>query len=582
MNRTAAYVCPLLIVLAFPPTTAAEPEAVPVVMGVCTAGSYHHMRFAKKPWTFDAFWEAVKELGAEQVNFNSLIPITHLGDRNSQAMREKLAALDAAARKHGMRYTIGLEHPNFVSSAEITPGVNEYAHSDGRHFWLLRREWIDPLLDQPTDREGLQAIVYDEAEHMQLSNNKYANSKADFDQPFFVNTHGMSIETAYERLVEESRRIRVEQYGNRFQLNTEQVWPDLFHIFARAGWTATPKFLKEHFTPVVASVALSAAVQYQDGGSRFWVSPDLWGVLGYPGHSPEALRSALLMGYWLGAECVYVENLDYPGRLKGGAAAEPGPMHPEAEPGGSLLIWEDANTYRLTPYGEVYRWFARDYLPKQSRTVDWRTYRPRVAIIRLPDGGWGQFGDETGSVEAASRNRLLGNREMPLDEPASEWLHVWPILTHGVLRAGAISYNNPFVYPEPMDFFVPIDSVGVFDHLVRGSVLDSVRCFIVCGHALSRETFDDICWRVEKGDAVCIISRRLYEPYANARANSNSDRLAGDWLVVDSFTDPAVGEALQPFLGPSDQARYTFADQIVSFHKSDAPDSITVQVTRLK
>ena len=59
-----------------------------------------------------------------------------------------------------------------------------------------------------------------------------------------------------------------------------------------------------------------------------------------------------------------------------------------------------------------------------------------------------------------------------MDDVSAEWLHVWPILTHGVARAEAISVLNMDLYPEERwDFFVPIDSVAVFDHFVTGPVL---------------------------------------------------------------------------------------------------------------
>ena len=103
--------------------------------------------------------------------------------------------------------TLDLETPNFRQSAEVTPGVNEFQQPGGLHFWQLRMPWLASALADARDGCGLQAIVYDEAEHMQLSNNKYSNyPKSDFDQPFLVNTHGMSLEQAYERSSGGARR----------------------------------------------------------------------------------------------------------------------------------------------------------------------------------------------------------------------------------------------------------------------------------------------------------------------------------------------------------------------------------------
>jgi hypothetical protein len=93
---------------------------------------------------------------------------------------------------------------------------------------------------------------------------------------------------------------------------------------------------------------------------------------------------------------------------------------------------------------------------------------------------------------------------------------------------------------------------------------------VVCGHALSRETFAEIAGRVAKG-AACIISRRLYDRHAGAD-------LAGDWLVVESFEDPRIAARLAPFLGPPDVARFRFRTQMVEFRRGAQPDAVAVTV----
>jgi hypothetical protein len=114
---------------------------------------------------------------------------------------------------------------------------------------------------------------------------------------------------------------------------------------------------------------------------------------------------------------------------------------------------------------------------------------------------------------------------------------------------------------------VPIDSVAVFDHLVTGPVLDSVECFVVCGHALSDRTFNDISARVGHG-ATCIIARRLYDKHAKPSGEgfpNPSPTSKGKWVIVDSFADPAVAAALKPYLGPPDAARFRFKDFTLEF-----------------
>jgi len=80
-------------------------------------------------------------------------------------------------------------------------------------------------------------------------------------------------------------------------------------------------------------------------------------------------------------------------------------------------------------------------------------------------------------------------------------------------------------------------------------------------------------WGQFDAGATCIISRRLYESCTDVPT------LPGDWLVLGDFTDPALSAKLQPFLGPSDVARYRFADQTIEFRPGDTPDSVTVSVS---
>lgn len=541
----------------------AAPVSIPVRLGVDDAGG-HLTTFHKLPTECPAYFRALDDLGARFVSIH-LLPVTNAGVQNPVKTRERIERMDQAMRDHHLDYSLNVELSNFIPRLEITPGINEFERPGGTHRWDLRMDWISAVL--PPARPGqpaLIAVTYDECEHMILSNNKFSNSpKASFDQPFLVNTNGLPLTTAYDRLVAEARRLRTEHYENRIRPQSEQVWPDLFHIFARAGWTITPKLLKENIASVVMSIALGAAIQYQDAGTCLWASPDLWNWDRYPGHSPAALRSALMTAYWLGAETIYVENMDlhkWPKR------------HPQASPEGSLVHWTSEDKYEITPHGRVVSDFYRNYVPNHPRTIDWRNYDPRVAIIRLPDGGWGQFTPRSPAEgEPASRNRLLGNKQMPIDAAAAEWLQVWPILTHGAARPGCISAGNPFVYPKQIEqFFAPIDSVAVFDHNVEAARLANVDCLIVCGHALSAQTFNAIRARVASG-ATCIIARRLYALFA-------STPLPGDWLIVDDFKDTRIAAKLAPFLGPPDVARFRFRHQVVEFRQTGQPDAIDIRV----
>ncbi len=96
---------------------------------------------------------------------------------------------------------------------------------------------------------------------------------------------------------------------------------------------------------------------------------------------------------------------------------------------------------------------------------------------------------------------------------------------------------------------------------------------MVCGHALSPETFAAIRAKADKG-ATVIIARRLYDQHAKKGVKP-----AGNWLVVDDFSAPSVAAKLKPFLGSPDDARYQFAHHVVEFHKTADPDAVDVRVT---
>jgi hypothetical protein len=102
-------------------------------------------------------------------------------------------------------------------------------------------------------------------------------------------------------------------------------------------------------------------------------------------------------------------------------------------------------------------------------------------------------------------------------------------------------------------------------------VLDSVECFVVCGHALSAATFDAVAQKVGEG-ATCIIARRLYDLHSPEKKT-----LPGKWVILDRFDSPELAEALQPFLGPENEARYRFANGTVIFKKGTAPDTVETE-----
>lgn len=207
-----------------------EPPLNVCMIGVDDCASYFTR--SKEPfWEHEAFFQAIRELGATDL-------VTHVLPQqfpDAEALGRMLVEMDTAMRSHGLTYAINNESPNWNESVELTPGRNEYDHPGGIHRWDLRMEWLNPLMPPAQSSPAFRGIVYDECEHMLLSNNKHSNVAKNFDKPFLLDTTDMDLETAFDKLVEAAAAVRTGHYEGRVELYTEQVWPDLYHLFARAG-----------------------------------------------------------------------------------------------------------------------------------------------------------------------------------------------------------------------------------------------------------------------------------------------------------------------------------------------------------
>jgi hypothetical protein len=559
--------------------TAGFAKTYPALLGVNVAGSYH-MVHATSSGTFyegqlfyhqAAWYKATAELGVKFVDINFLMEHNCYSSATDteQTVADRLAYLDAQMRAHGLKYSLSTDLAAWNESLFINPLVDEFYHSDGTHRWDYDMAWLTPLLTgTTTSAQAFLGINYDEGDVNQIlgtENVTTSTGTLTYDKPTFLDVDGLNIEAAWTSLAARMSEIRESHYEGKVPCFVEGAFPDMQHIFARAGWIVCPKLLSQELSSVQMAIALGAALQYAGEGTDLWTCSDMWRMDEYPGWSPSALRSALLMSYWLGASTIYVENFDYADST---LAADPSYL------GGSLVRWTNASNYVVTTHGAVVKDFFKNYVPKHARNFNWSSYRPKVAIIRLPDGDWGQSDNV-----CFTRQRLLGSRTLAPSEASQEWLQVWPILTHGVASSTGITlfdsdYYTNYGWSYDFPFFVPLDSVAVFDHTVTGSALDSVECFVVCGEALSAATFAELKTRVAAG-ATCIIAKRLYKKYA-------SGTLPGDWLVVDGFAShiAAIKMKLEPFLGPDYMARFRFEDYTVSFQPDNGDkDKLVVTVT---
>ncbi len=149
----------------------------------------------------------------------------------------------------------------------------------------------------------------------------------------------MTVQQAWATLANACADLRTGHYQRRGRLFPEQLWTGMSHVWARAGWTLSPKLLKESITASVMADNLGAALQYSDRTSLY-VCCDMHRWYDFRAIRGGA-RSALLTAYWTGADGVYVENTDWMHATS---------RHPDADPG-ALLDWNDPTSYTLTSHG---------------------------------------------------------------------------------------------------------------------------------------------------------------------------------------------------------------------------------------
>ena len=279
-------------------------------IGVDTAGTYltRNKEFGGLGWEFPAFRDALNDLGVDFLNDHYLeIHVDGTHAENYAKTVEDIRGLADYLQRDGKEYFWNLEGANWRESDEYVPGENLYEPEAGLHYVKVPKDLMAQLQAVPE----IKGVCYDEIEHMQLNNNRFIKKGATGDIPAFADTVALNLPEAYALWVEQLQALKAYYDAFGKVSVAENVWPVTQHIFARAGWTVSPKIMKESWTPVPFAMGLGAAVQYEQSGCDFWVNPDFWFCGHYPGHSIEELRSSLLLGHWTGASRIYVENLDY-------------------------------------------------------------------------------------------------------------------------------------------------------------------------------------------------------------------------------------------------------------------------------
>lgn len=462
-----------------------------------------------------------------------------------------LQALDGFAAENGIRWMCNLEHANWTPGHIDDRGRDWYNQPDGRYYFQFPEELLETL----GQCRALQGLMYDEAEHMQ----NCANMIAHVNKPWIYNPAGQKLEQGAEGFEAAVGQVAQLHQRNNIKLYSEHVFPVLFHSFARAGWTAATKILKENWAPAFIACALGAAKQY---GTELWLTPDFWWMMDCPGHTVDQYRSALLLAYHMGADCIYTENLAW--------WAEP--AHPSWGP---TLIEADAKGYRVAPLGEVARWFRQEYVPAHPRDYTFTDIRPRVAIIRQPDGCWGQ-----GS--AWLPDTLFGSPDWHSNSTTEAWLRIWHLLTRGVIPATTLSWNATYGrHDDPFQLFCPVEGVVVYDHRVQEPLLEGVEVFFLTGIGVSSQTQQAVANRVRDG-ATCISLPGLLPERIRTTTGDNGTLKDGSglWVATTDFLAPHVRRNVQSILPAYDTIRYRFGTRQVAFKTIDAdPDRLAVEIS---
>jgi hypothetical protein len=415
---------------------------------------------------------------------------------------------------------------------------------------------------------AFQGIVFDELEHIRLMNPQFSPPSAD---PLLADPASFdNLQSAYDKTLGGYRNLKAhfDSLGVP-RLVATHVWPELLHLAARAGFIPCPKICKEFYSPVSLAVGMGAARQY---GRDLWADCDLWYFQLVPGHTPEELWCNLLLAYWLGTDCVYLEGSGY-NLLPAGKQGTPF----------SLVNQIDAARYQLTPHGEALKRFCREYLPMNPRPWTFRDVKPDIVILRFEDGDYGQasWGD----------NRLYGSANLHSDADTAAWRKLWNMLTFGRTGDDGLAYFKASV-PHPVfeprhhvevtpsyatdpaaagehSFFVPLNGVVVYDHLAGYDLLKDVPLILVTGKQISDETRDAVRKRAQEG-AVCVIWRALAKPFGCLDyAGGTVEQPAGSGRMVftDDFAAPDTVKCCAPFLGSKDEIRYRFGDRRVILHR---------------
>jgi len=499
-----------------------------------------------KPW----FGNMIDEIGFD-------LWVMHLRPQPSiEKNIRHFQRMDERCGKLGIKWVCNHEAANWGKTFVDEKGRDWFNREDGRHFELLPPELLKAL----SQCKHFLGVMYDEPAHMQNARNLIANKGKPW-KPYMYNTDGRRLIDAAEEFTQAVRDIADIYAKYNIPLYTENVFPVLYHGFARGGFTPGTKILKESLSPMFIACTMGAAIQYD---TELWICLDLWGINGYPGHTPEEYRSALLLAYHMGADYMYTENIAFDNKNKG--------------LGSLILITSDG--YKITEHGRITKWFANEYIPKHPRRYTFRQVKPRVAIVRQPDACWGQGR----SGFPILPDQLFGNAKWKSNQNTEAWFKIWHLLTRGAAPKDGFSYWCDCLNKKPYQVFYPLDGVVVFDHHVGYKHLKGVQVIFLTGLGISPQTLKAVEQCVSDG-VTCIALPHLVPKRVAGQTGSNGTLTdgRGRWVVTEDFLADRVREQMQHVIPSEDIIRYRFGQYLVTMKPVGSDmNKITANVERVK
>ena len=418
-----------------------------------------------------------------------------------------------------------------------------------------------------TNAERFEGVLFDELAHIRLMSPEFAPVTEEVmlaDSSQFT-----TLAQAYEATFAGYKKLHDKFiHLGAPRVTATHVFPEYLHLAARAGFTPCPKIQKEFYSSVSLAIGMGAARQYN---RDLWVDVDLWYFYLVPGHPVEEVWSNLQLAYWLGADLVYLEGAGY-NLIPAGRQGTPF----------SLMNQISPERYQLTSHGEMLKRFCREYVPNNPRPWSFRDVKPNIVIIRFEDGDFGQ--------SSWGVNKLYGSDNLKPDADTQAWLRLWNVLTHGVTGDDGLAWfkgsvphpvNDPRYHTEVTPsyltddaalehtFFVPLNGVVVYDHLVEYDLLREVPLLFLTGKKVSQETLDAISQCIEEG-AVCVAWGPLAEKSGLARWDGGThveSRGQGMLIVTDDFANQETVQLYESHLGSPDEIRYRFGDYEVLLRK---------------